>query len=111
MAKKVLGQANPAANTATALYTVPSGKEATISTFTAANLSSTTPANIRVAIRVAGAALANQQYQMYDITVGAKDSSFFTLGWTLAATDILSVQADTANVAFTACGAEVAATA
>lgn len=105
MAKKVLGQSNPAATTATTLYTVPSGKETVISSVVIANLTATA-ATYRIAVRPAGAALANQHYLAYDITVGASDSTALTLGITMAATDVLTVYASTANLAFTAFGDE-----
>jgi glucose-6-phosphate dehydrogenase assembly protein OpcA len=105
MAKKVLGQSNPAATTATTLYTVPSAKSAVISTLVIANLAATA-ATYRIAIRVAGATLANSQYVAYDITVGASDSTALTLGITLAATDVVTVYASTANLTFTAFGDE-----
>jgi glucose-6-phosphate dehydrogenase assembly protein OpcA len=105
MAKKVLGQANPAATTATTLYTVPSAKSAVVSTLVVANLAGTA-ATYRIAVRVAGATLANSQYIAYDVTVGANDSSTLTLGITLATTDVITVYASTANLTFTAFGDE-----
>lgn len=105
MAKKVLGQSNPSATTATTLYTVPASKQAVISTLVVANLAATA-ATYRIAVRVAGAALANSQYVAYDITVGASDSTALTLGITMAATDVLTVYASTANLTFTAFGDE-----
>ena len=54
---KVLGQSNPAATTATTLYTVPSAKSAVISSLTVCNQASTA-ATFRVAVRPAGATLA-----------------------------------------------------
>lgn len=105
MAKKVLGQSNPAATTATTLYTVPAGKSAVISTLVIANLSSTA-ATYRVAVRVAGAALANSQYIAYDVALSGNDSTALTLGITLAATDVVTIYASTANVTFTAFGDE-----
>jgi glucose-6-phosphate dehydrogenase assembly protein OpcA len=105
MAKKVLGQSNPAATTATTLYTVPSAKSAVISTLVIANLTSTA-ATYRIAVRPAGATLANSHYVAYDITVGASDSTALTLGITLATTDVVTVYASTANLTFTAFGDE-----
>ena len=52
MAKKVLGQSNPSATTATTLYTVPSAKEAVVSSISIANLTST-DATFRIAVRPA----------------------------------------------------------
>ena len=105
MAKKVLGQSNPSATTLTSLYTVPASKEAVVSSISVANLTATA-ATFRLAVRPAGASIANQHYIGYDITVGASDSTIITVGLTLATTDVLSVYASTANVAFQAFGDE-----
>ena len=104
---KVLGQSNPAATTATTLYTVPTATEAVVSTIVIANLTATA-ATFRIAIRPNGAALANSQYIAYDITVGASDSTALTLGITLDAADVITVYASTANLTFTAFGSEIA---
>jgi hypothetical protein len=105
MAKKVLGQSNPAAVTAATLYTVPSAKSAVISTLVVANLS-TAAVTYRVAIRPGGATLANTHYIAYDVALSANDSTALTLGITLATTDVVTVYASTANVNFTAFGDE-----
>ena len=105
MAKKVLGQVNPSATTATTLYTVPSAKSAVISTIVVANLS-TSAATYRIAIRVAGSALSNEEYIAYDVALSANDSTALTLGITLAATDVVTVYASSASVAFNAFGDE-----
>ena len=104
---KVLGQSNPSATTATTLYTVPASTQAVVSTIVIANLTATA-ATFRIAVRVAGATLANSQYVAYDITVGASDSTALTLGVTLNATDVVTVYASTANLTFTAFGSEIA---
>ena len=103
---KVLGQSNPAATTATTLYTVPAATEAVVSTIVIANLTATA-ATFRIAIRPNGAALANSQYIAYDITVGASDSTALTLGITMDAADVITVYASTANLTFTAFGSEI----
>lgn len=103
---KVLGQSNPAATTATSLYTVPSATQTIVSTLVVANLAATT-ATFRIACRVAGAALANSQYVAYDVSVGANDSTALTLGITLNATDVITVYASNANLTFTAFGSEL----
>lgn len=105
-AYKVLGQSNPSATTATTLYTVPSATQAVVSTVVIANLAASA-ATYRVAVRVAGASLANSQYIAYDVTVGANDSTALTLGITMNATDVLTVYASTANLTFTAFGSEI----
>jgi len=50
---KVLGQSNPAATTATTLYTVGAGKSAVVSTITVCNQAAAT-ATFRIAVRVSG---------------------------------------------------------
>lgn len=103
---KVLGQSNPAATTATTLYTVPASTQAVVSTIVIANLAASA-ATFRIACRVNGATLANSQYVAYDITVGASDSTALTLGVTLGAADVITVYASTANLTFTAFGSEI----
>ncbi|NDB60871.1 hypothetical protein EB001_20865 [bacterium] len=105
-AYKVLGQSNPSATTATTLYTVPSATQTVVSTVVVANLAATA-ATYRIAVRVAGASLANSQYIAYDVSVGANDSTALTLGITMNATDVLTVYASTANLTFTAFGSEI----
>lgn len=108
MSKKVLGQSNPSATTATTLYTVPASKEAVVSSISVCNLASSS-ATYRIAIRPAGAALANQHYLAYDVTVGAADTTIITVGITLATTDVITVYASTANLVFHAYGDEATA--
>ena len=105
MAKKVLGQLNPSATTATTLYTVPSAKSAVISSLTICN-QATTAATFRIAVRPAGATLAALHYVAYDVTVGASDTTALTLGITLATTDVVTVYASTATLSFHAYGDE-----
>jgi hypothetical protein len=105
-AYRVLGQSNPAATTLTTLYTVPSATSTIVSTLAVANLSASAIA-FRVAIRPAGATVANQHYIAYDAAVAANDSVFLTLGVSLAATDVVSVFASSANVAFSVFGSEI----
>ena len=104
---KVLGQVNPSATTATTLYTVPSATQAVISTISVTNQAGTA-ATFRIAVRPAGAALAAQHYIVYGATVPASDATFFTLGLTLAATDVVTVYASSANLSFNAYGSEIA---
>jgi len=103
---KVLGQVSPSATTATTLYTVPSATSTVASTLVICNRSTAT--TVRVAVRPAGATLANEHYIIYDYTVNGNDSVFMTIGLTLAATDVVTVYAGTANVSFNLYGSEVA---
>jgi hypothetical protein len=77
-----------------------------VSTLAIANRSATA-ATYRIAIRPAGATLANEHYIAYNVTVGASDSTTLTLGITLAATDVITVYASTADLTFNAFGSEI----
>lgn len=103
---KVLGQSNPAATTNTNVYTVPSSTSAVVSTITVANISAVA-ATYRIAVRPGGATLANQHYMAYDVSVPASDTITLTLGITLAATDIITVYASSANICFSIFGSEI----
>lgn len=104
---KVLGQVNPAATTATTLYTVPSARSTVVSTISVCNQAATA-ATFRVAIRPAGATLTAANYIAYDSTVAANDSTMLTIGVTLATTDVITVYASTATLSFNAFGSEIA---
>jgi hypothetical protein len=58
-------------------------------------------------VRPDGAAIANQHYLAFDVTVGASDSTTLTLGITMDAADVLSVYGSTADLSFTAFGSEI----
>lgn len=105
---KVLGQSNPSATTATTLYTAPAATQTIVSTIVVTNTAATA-ATYRIAVRPTGASLALQHYIAYDATVGANDSVTITIGVTMGATDVLTVYASTANLAFSAFGSEFTA--
>jgi len=105
-AYRVLGQSAPSATTNTDVYTVGSGKQAIVSTITVANRAATS-ATYRIAIRPAGATLANQHYIAYDVTVAANDTTAITLGISLATTDVVTVYASSANLSFGVFGSEI----
>jgi hypothetical protein len=104
---KVLAQSAPSATTNTDVYTVGSGKSAVVSTITVANRAASS-ATYRIAVRPLGATLANQHYIAYDATVPANDMIALTIGLTLAATDVVTVYASTANLSFNLFGSEIA---
>jgi hypothetical protein len=99
----VLGQVAPSATTATTLYTVPSGKDAVVSSIVVANRGATVN-SYRIAIRPAGATLSNEHYIAYDVFVNEFDSTTLTLGITLTATDVITIYASTADLSFSAFG-------
>lgn len=103
---KVLGQSAPSATTATTLYTVPSATSTIVSTITVCNRDSSA-GTFRVAVRPAGASLANQHYLAYDAAISANNTTCLTLGITLATTDVITVYASSANMSFSAFGSEI----
>jgi hypothetical protein len=103
---KVLGQQSPSATTLTTLYTVPASTSAVISTLVVCNTASGAT-TYRIAVRPAGATVATQHYVAYDAALPANDTVTLTLGVTLATTDVISVYAGAASVAFAAYGVEI----
>jgi len=103
---KVLGQVAPSATTLTTLYTVPASTQAVVSTISVCNQSSSAT-TFRIAIRVAGAAISGEDYIAYNSTISANDTTFITVGITLAATDVISVYSTAATVSFNAFGSEI----
>lgn len=103
---KVLGQSNPAATTATSLYTVPAATSTIVSTITVCNQAASA-GTYRIAVRIAGASLAKAQYLVYDASLSANSTDTITLGITLAATDVVTVYASTADFSFSAFGTEL----
>jgi hypothetical protein len=103
---KVLGQSNPSATTATTLYTVPAATQAIVSTITVCNQTATA-GTYRIAVRVAGAALASAQYLAYDVSLPGNATDTLTLGVTLGATDVVTIYASAATFSFNAFGSEL----
>ncbi len=103
---KVLGQSAPAANTNSNLYTVPGGTSAVVSTINVCNQAAAA-GSFRIAVRPAGATIAQQHYISYDTSIPANDSIALTLGITLAATDVITIMASTSTMSFSAFGTEV----
>ena len=86
---------------------MPAATSAVISTLVVANRAATA-ATYRIAIRPGAATLANQHYIAYDVALPASDSVTLTLGITLAATDVVTIYASTANTSFNIFGSEIA---
>jgi hypothetical protein len=103
---RVLGQSAPSATTNTDVYTSPASTQTVISTLTVANRAATA-ATFRLAIRPGGTAIANQHYIAFDSPVAANDATNLTLGITLAATDVVTVYASTANLSFNLFGSQI----
>lgn len=100
---KVLGQVKPLALTTTTLYTA-TATSAVCSTFTVCNLGPST--TYRIAVSPGGAVVTDAHYIVYEAVAEQYNTTFLTLGVTLANTDVLSVYAGTANVVFNLFGVE-----
>ena len=103
---KILNRSSPAATTITDLYTVPAATSVVASTLTVCN-QNVAKIKFRVSVAVGGAADAPKQYIYYDVELLGKNSFTFTIGFTLAATDVVRVYSDTANTSFNLFGVEV----
>ena len=102
---KTLGQSTPAATTLTDLYTVPALKSTVCSSIVVCNRSATNT-TFRIAVRPAGAAISNEMYLYYDVTLAGNDTFIATIGITLATTDVVSVYATLATLSFNLFGQE-----
>ena len=103
---KVLGQSYPTATTATTLYTAATASGTIVSSINIANIGGSND-TIRVAIRPAGATLANQHYQIYGLVIPANGIFTWTIGATLANTDVVTIYSTTGTSAFSAFGQEL----
>lgn len=103
---KILGQSAPSATTDTELYQVPASTTATISSITVCNRSAVS-VTFRIRFDVADSGVSNEQYLVYDATLGPNDLYTFTGGVTLGAADTIDIYASTANLSFQAFGVEV----
>jgi hypothetical protein len=93
---KILGQIDLTSTSLENLYTVPANRETVISTIVLANRTATAT-NFTIALRDAGATVANKHYLAFGVPIAGNDSTTITLGVTASATDVLSVSAGTAN--------------
>lgn len=105
---KVLGQVSPTGTGETGLYTVPGGAQAIGATLTLCNITTTT-VKVTVRVRPGGITAANKHFLLKDVAVDPGTTPLVRGGITLAATDQVTVQADTANgVAVHLYGTEIA---
>ena len=105
-AYQILGQTSVAATTNTDLYTVPASTSAIVSTLVICNQNASA-ITYRVAARKSGATLSGQHYIVYNSTIPANDTVSLSIGMSLAATDVITVYANTASVSFTMFGTQV----
>lgn len=104
---KVLGQSAPTDTNNANLYTVPSSTSAVVSSIVVTNTTSLA-ATFRIFVRIAGAAAAASNSICYDLNLAAASTKVFTIGLTLATTDVITVRSGTANaLTFSAFGSEI----
>lgn len=104
---KVLGQSNPAATTATTLYTCPAATQTVISSLVVNNQAATS-GTYRISIRPNGATQADEHFIVFDATAAANSTTAYTLGITIDASDVVTVFASTVDFSFNAFGSEIA---
>ena len=104
---KVLGQSAPSATVATTLYTVPAGTDSIVSSINVVNTHASTADTIRIAIRPAGATLANQHYIVFGLSLAAGSTFTYTAGITIDTTDVITVYSTTGTSSFSAFGSEI----
>lgn len=102
---KVLAQVNPTATTLTTAYTVPAATSAVLSSIVVANRSATATSH-RMSVAVAGAADDNKQYLTFDVAIAGNETQTYTLGVTMATTDVFRVYATLATLTFNIFGVE-----
>ena len=100
---KVLAQSAPSATTATTLYTATNAT--IVSTLNVSNTGGAAD-TIRIAVRPAGATLANLHYLVYGVQIPSGAIFTYTGGITLANTDVITVYSTTGTSSFSAFGSE-----
>ncbi len=106
---KILAQSAPAAATPAILYgPVGTGISTVVSTIAVCNRGAA-QTTYRISLRQGGEPDATKQYLVYDATIAANSTATYTLGVTLAAADVIYVQALLATVTFQAFGSEISA--
>jgi hypothetical protein len=103
---RVLGQRQPAANTLTDIYDVPSGNSTVISTVNICNQSSGI-STFRLAIKPANATISGEHYVAFNTPLSPNDSLSLTMGVTLAQTDVVTVLSNSGAVSFSLFGSEI----
>jgi hypothetical protein len=103
---RVLGQRQPAANTFTDIYAVPSGNSTIISTVNICNQSNGI-STFRLAIKPANATISGEHYVAFNTPLSPNDSLSLTIGITLAQTDVVTVFSNSGAASFSLFGSEL----
>ena len=91
--------------TSTTLYTCPALTQTVTSSIIVCNRG-TVLSTFRIALRALGAAITNDSYLYFDVTIAANDTFVATIGLVLIPTDILEVYSSSANLTFQMAGQE-----
>src|SRR5512138_3552848 len=102
---KVLGQADLAATTLTAVYTVPASTQAAVSSVVFCNRNAAAR-TVRLSVAVAGLADTPKQYLEYDLSVAAHTSYTLKSGISLGAADVIRAYASDVDVSVSVFGVE-----
>lgn len=94
-------QSKPAATTLTDMITVPASKAYVISTVTVCNVGSASD-TFRISIGVNGEADTLYQYKMYNVQCDPGLPYMATVGWLLAAGDVMRVYSTNGDLSFSA---------
>lgn len=106
IAYKVLGQSAPSATTNTTIYTCPASTQTVVSSVVVCNRSASS-ATFRIAVRPNGDALANQHYIAYDQPILGNETTSWSIGLTVDASDLVVVYASSADLTFSLFGSEI----
>lgn len=104
--RKVLFQSVPSSATLTAAYTAGASTQAVVSTISVCNQSATAT-TFRLSVAVGGAADTPAQYIVFDAPLAGNETQAYTIGMTLAATDVVRVYSGNGQVSFVAFGVEI----
>jgi len=104
---KILGQASPSNTTANTLYTVPGSTSAVVSTITATNVSGTAD-RISIFVVASGDSPTTANALVSEALLNENSVQAFTIGLTLSANDVISVQSTTgSSTTYQAFGTEI----
>lgn len=99
---KIAGQASPAANTDTVLFTVPTGKEFVAATLAVVNRATTgAPIDVRVAIVPSGETLSDKHYIEYGLLLDIREGKRIGINLGMDAGTRVYVHSSSANASFT----------
>ncbi len=103
---KILGQAIPATTTLTDIYTVPPGKQTTVSSITICNQSNA-GVTFNISICIGGAIDNPKQYIYFQLGLDSYDTFIASAGISLATGDVIRAWSSSNVISFNVFGVEV----